>query len=82
MKLAALDRDILSVDENQPGKHVLYERKRRRRESRPRKAMSRVIPEDVAARAKQGFSAPDASWFRGESVDYVTGLLDRAATRA
>jgi asparagine synthase (glutamine-hydrolysing) len=37
--------------------------------------MARVIPEHVAARAKQGFSAPDASWFRGESVDYVTGLL-------
>ena len=24
---------------------------------------------------KQGFSAPDASWFRGESIDYVNGLL-------
>ena len=24
---------------------------------------------------KQGFSAPDASWFRGESIDYINGLL-------
>ena len=40
-----------------------------------RKAMSRLIPEDIIGRAKQGFSAPDASWFRGESVDYVRKLL-------
>ena len=24
---------------------------------------------------KQGFSAPDASWFKGESIDYVKDLL-------
>ena len=24
---------------------------------------------------KQGFSAPDASWFRGESIDYVRRVL-------
>ena len=24
---------------------------------------------------KQGFSAPDASWFRGESIDYVQRTL-------
>ncbi len=40
-----------------------------------RKAMSRLIPEDIIVRAKQGFSAPDASWFRGESIDYVRRLL-------
>ena len=26
-------------------------------------------------RSKQGFSAPDASWFRGESIDYINRLL-------
>ena len=31
-------------------------------------------------REKQGFSAPDASWFRGESIDYVRDrLLSRSA---
>ena len=40
-----------------------------------RRAMSRVIPEDVTSRTKQGFSAPDASWFRGESIDYINRLL-------
>ena len=26
-------------------------------------------------RSKQGFSAPDASWFRGDSIDYVERVL-------
>jgi len=35
----------------------------------------RLIPADIATRAKQGFSAPDASWFRGESIRYINDLL-------
>jgi asparagine synthase (glutamine-hydrolysing) len=27
------------------------------------------------AAQKQGFSAPDASWFKGESIDYVRRTL-------
>src|SRR5262249_5704749 len=40
-----------------------------------RQAMKRLIPDPILERAKQGFSAPDASWFRGESIDYVNNLL-------
>jgi asparagine synthase (glutamine-hydrolysing) len=40
-----------------------------------RAAMSRLIPADVLTRVKQGFSAPDASWFRGESIDYINRFL-------
>jgi asparagine synthase (glutamine-hydrolysing) len=29
----------------------------------------------VADREKQGFSAPDASWFKGESIEYVKRRL-------
>ena len=29
------------------------------------------LPKEVVEREKQGFSAPDASWFKGESIDYV-----------
>ena len=75
VKLAGLDDDPLVVDENEPGKQAIYEGKRHDGKVVLRKAMAKVIPPDVAARAKQGFSAPDASWFRGESVDYVVGLL-------
>ena len=34
-----------------------------------------VLPERYVDGAKQGFSAPDASWFRGESIDYVRRLV-------
>jgi asparagine synthase (glutamine-hydrolysing) len=33
------------------------------------------IPEEVTNGIKQGFSAPDASWFRGESIEYVRDTL-------
>ena len=40
-----------------------------------RDAMARILPSDVRSRPKQGFSAPDASWFRGESIEYINRLL-------
>lgn len=40
-----------------------------------RKLMRRYIPEEVTSREKQGFSAPDASWFRGDSMKYVEKRL-------
>jgi asparagine synthase (glutamine-hydrolysing) len=40
-----------------------------------RAAMEKIIPRTVTSRTKQGFSAPDASWFRGESIDYINRLL-------
>jgi hypothetical protein len=33
--------------------------------------MQRYIPEQITNGIKQGFSAPDASWFKEESIDYV-----------
>lgn len=40
-----------------------------------RRAMSKLIAPEITGRAKQGFSAPDATWFRGESINYVNSLL-------
>lgn len=40
-----------------------------------RKAMKKYIPNEVTEREKQGFSAPDASWFKGESIDFTKKLL-------
>ena len=40
-----------------------------------RKAMSSIIPEQTLNRKKQGFSAPDESWYRGENFEYVKNLL-------
>lgn len=40
-----------------------------------RQAMMDLIPEKIINRKKQGFSAPDESWYRGENADYVKELL-------
>jgi asparagine synthase (glutamine-hydrolysing) len=40
-----------------------------------RKAMQDIMPEKILNRKKQGFSAPDESWYRGENADYVKELL-------
>lgn len=40
-----------------------------------RKAMHGFIPEKIVNRKKQGFSAPDESWYRGENAAYVKELL-------
>ena len=37
--------------------------------------MSDFIPDEIINRKKQGFSAPDESWYRGENADYVKELL-------
>src|SRR4029078_1349935 len=41
-----------------------------------RKVMERHVPPHVTGQVKQGFSGPDASWFRGESLDYVRRVVD------
>jgi asparagine synthase (glutamine-hydrolysing) len=40
-----------------------------------RQAMMDFIPERILKRNKQGFSAPDESWYRGENAIYLTNLL-------
>jgi asparagine synthase (glutamine-hydrolysing) len=40
-----------------------------------RKAMLDFVPESILNRKKQGFSAPDESWYRGENAEYVKELL-------
>lgn len=73
-KLGNLEK-MLRIDENEfrdkrklyqeydDGKNVL------------RKAMMDFIPEKIINRKKQGFSAPDESWYRGENAKYVKDLL-------
>jgi asparagine synthase (glutamine-hydrolysing) len=40
-----------------------------------RKAMASILPEKIVNRKKQGFSAPDESWYRGENAAYMKELL-------
>jgi asparagine synthase (glutamine-hydrolysing) len=45
-----------------------------------RKAMEDILPEKIVNRKKQGFSAPDESWYRGENAAYVKELLQNKKT--
>ena len=72
-KLGNLSKEIQKIDENismksryksfDDGKKVL------------REAMKDYIPSKITQRKKQGFSAPDESWYRGENASYIRELL-------
>ena len=67
---------IVRLDENEPAaKRVRYFEKTRDGKLILREVMKRYVPAEIAERAKQGFSGPDASWFRGDSMDYVRRRL-------
>ena len=69
-------KDVVRVDENEPGgKQAEFFRKTRDGKQILRDVMKNFIPEDVTRAEKQGFSAPDASWFKGESMDFVRTAL-------
>ena len=75
LKLGSLDEGI-RINENEPvPKRAMLFRQPKYGKVLLRGAMERHIPAEVLAREKQGFSAPDASWFRGESIDYVRDRL-------
>jgi asparagine synthase (glutamine-hydrolysing) len=75
MKLGNL-AEVVRLNENEPGgKADRYFQQTRDGKLILRKMMARHIPDEVTNRQKQGFSAPDASWFKGESIDYVRRRL-------
>jgi asparagine synthase (glutamine-hydrolysing) len=80
LKLGTLG-EVVRINENEPGpKATKYFLKTRDGKLVLRQAMGRYMPPEVAERQKQGFSGPDGSWFKGESIDYVRRVVfdDRA----
>jgi asparagine synthase (glutamine-hydrolysing) len=74
-KLKSLNRIAVPMDENNQAKRQIYELETCDGKAVLRKAMNRFIPTEIVERAKTGFSAPDASWFRGQSIDYINQFL-------
>jgi len=72
---------VIALNENEPGPKTLkYFERTRDGKLLLRRAMERYIPSAVTDQVKQGFSGPDASWFRGESIEYVREVIyDRNA---
>lgn len=74
--------EVIRLNENEPGsKTAKYFNKTKDGKLILRKAMERHIPQKITEAEKQGFSAPDASWFKGESIDYVRRKLYRGNPR-
>ena len=68
--------EVIRINENEPGlKTTKFFQKVRDGKLLMRKIMEKYIPEEISQAEKQGFSAPDASWFRGESINYVRKIL-------
>jgi asparagine synthase (glutamine-hydrolysing) len=68
--------EVIRINENEPGsKTNKYFQKARDGKLILRQVMARYIPPEITSAEKQGFSAPDASWFRGESMNYVRRML-------
>ena len=68
--------EVVRLNENDPGaKAERYFQRTNDGKIALRKVMSRYVPESISSGEKQGFSAPDASWFKGESIDYVRDEL-------
>jgi asparagine synthase (glutamine-hydrolysing) len=59
--------EVMKLDENEIAK------KQRTSDGKMilRKTLSKYVPESVHKAVKQGFSGPDASWFKGESIELI-----------
>ena len=73
--------DVVSFDQNSSGKkRIEHFEKTSDGKHILRNMMSHYIPNDITKAPKQGFSSPDASWFKGESIEFVKrNLLDETA---
>ena len=75
LKLNNLSK-VIRIDENSPGKKTSsYFKKTNDGKQILRDMMVAYIPKSITSSQKQGFSSPDASWFKGESIDFVRNTL-------
>jgi asparagine synthase (glutamine-hydrolysing) len=75
LKLRDLEH-VVKLDENTASpKNERYFERTRDGKLLLRRVMRRYVPEAITNQVKQGFSGPDASWFRGDSIDYVRKMV-------
>ena len=68
--------NVLRINENEPGRKTnQYYQKTNDGKQLLRDMMSNYIPKNIVEGKKQGFSSPDASWFKGESIDFTREVL-------
>ncbi len=75
MKLGNLN-EVMRINENEPGlKANKYFQKTRDGKLILRDVMKNYIPDQITNLVKQGFSSPDNSWFKGDSIDFVRNKI-------
>ncbi|MCP4021343.1 MAG: asparagine synthase, partial [Desulfobacteraceae bacterium] len=68
--------EIIRMNENESGpKSLKFMQKTNEGKVILREVMKKYIPQTITKAVKQGFSAPDASWFKGDSINYVKEIL-------
>ena len=68
--------EVLRINENEIGKKTnIYFQKTNDGKQILRKMMKKYMPNDILEAQKQGFSSPDASWFKGKSISFVKKKL-------
>jgi len=69
-------KEVVRINENNPGnKSNQYFQRTNDGKMILRGVMENYVPSSVTSAVKQGFSSPDASWFKGESIDFVRDKL-------
>jgi asparagine synthase (glutamine-hydrolysing) len=68
-------KEVARINENEPGKVIKYYNKNRDGKIILRNVMKKYIPDIIVEGVKKGFSAPDASWFKGDSIEYVKQII-------
>jgi asparagine synthase (glutamine-hydrolysing) len=64
--------EVVRINENDAGrKSSKYFQKTNDGKKILRRMMKKYIPKEITEAQKQGFSSPDASWFKGESIEFV-----------
>jgi asparagine synthase (glutamine-hydrolysing) len=74
-------KEVLRINENDPGKKsIQYFQKTNDGKQILRDVMKCYVPNEITQSEKKGFSSPDSSWFKGESIEFVKQrLLSRKA---
>jgi asparagine synthase (glutamine-hydrolysing) len=67
--------EVTRINENEPSKQAKYFQKTKDGKQILRDVMRQYIPDDIINAQKQGFSGPDGSWFKGESIEFVKHKL-------
>lgn len=75
-------REVVKINENDyEQKNEKYFKKTNDGKIILRNVMNKYIPESITQATKQGFSAPDASWFKGESIEFVKSIVDNSNSK-